>query len=125
MIDKLNRHIKIIRFLLLLIALLGLIGSVFITLFIMTISCDSQSRITMQCIIIGGTIGLMILAIYSIFPLIIQIGLKKPTPRIFKLAKIFSILIMLYFPVGTALAVYFLKILWKLEKQDAFPEVTI
>lgn len=108
-----KNHIRIIRIFLFIISFVGLISAIFISLFMMTISCDSQSSVTIQCILIGGSIGLVVLAVYTVMPIIIAIGMKKPVRLIQILAIIFSLLIIFYFPVGTALGAY---IIWAISK---------
>lgn len=96
--------------LLLVYSLLGIAAAVFITLFMITISCDSQSSITLQCVAIGGGIGLGTLFSNTILPLIVRAGLPRESSPSFWLTIIFSLMIILYLPVGTALAVYLIWI---------------
>lgn len=111
-------HLTIIAVVLLIAGLLAIAGSVLMGFMMMAFSCDAPGTDPQLCILIGGTMGLVVAALFAGPMLSAAYGLwkRRRWARVWALGCGFFLL--LYFPFGTAAGAYILYQLWKLDKND-------
>ena len=112
-----KKHLNIIGILLIVEATLGLMGAGYLGIMVMVFSCGAMDAQQIQCLLRGIGAFLILALCFSLLPTLGYIWLKKHLWIGRNLLIVYSALLLINFPIGTAAAIYQLIILTKLTRQ--------